>query len=367
MSEKRDYYEILGVDRGADAARLKSAYRKMALELHPDRNPGNAAAEASFKEASEAYQVLSDPEKRALYDRFGHDGPRGAGGDGFSNVSDVFSAFGDIFGDVFAGGGGRGGGRGADLETQVELTLVEAARGITKEIKFDRRVTCHDCKGSGASAGSGRERCPQCKGRGQVVHSQGFLMISSTCPQCRGAGEIVRSPCGNCKGSGVEMAEDRVEITIPAGVDDGSTLRLTGRGEAAAGGRRAGNLYVVIRVAADPRFERDGADLHSEIPITFPQAALGDTVKTPTLDGETEIVIKAGTQPGETFTVRGGGLPHLQQRGTGDLIVHFRLVVPTQLSGPQEQHLRDFAAAGGQQVEPSRPRGGFFGRKKKKG
>ncbi len=368
VSDKRDYYEILAVARTADAAELKRAYRKLAMELHPDRNPDNPEAEAKFKEASEAYQVLSDAEKRALYDRFGHEGPRGAGfGGGFSNVGDVFSAFSDIFGDIFGGGGGPGrtAGRAADLETQIELTLLEAAQGVTKEVRFSRRAVCHGCKGTGAASGSGRERCPQCRGRGQVVHSQGFLMISTTCPMCRGEGEIVRSPCTACTGSGIEMVEDQLEVTIPAGVDDGSTLRLSGRGEAAARGRRAGNLYVVIRVTPDPRFERDGADLHTEVPITFPQAVLGDKVKVPTLDGETEIVVKPGTQPGETVAVRGSGLPKLQERGTGDLIAHFRLVVPSELNREQEQHLRAFAQAGGEPEPAPSERGGFFRRKKK--
>ena len=366
MSERRDYYEVLGVSRDADAAALKRSYRKLALELHPDRNPDNKDAEARFTEASAAYQVLSDPEKRELYDRYGHDGPRGVGG-GFSNVNDIFSAFSDIFGDMFGGaGGGRAGGRGADLETQVELTLEEVATGVPKELKLRRRGPCHGCQGSGAAAGSGRERCPQCRGRGQVVHSQGFLMISTTCPMCRGEGEVIRNPCETCQGSGVEMVEETLQVAIPAGVEDGSTLRLTGRGESAGRGR-AGNLYVVIRVKPDPRFERDGADLHAEVPVTFPQAALGDTINVPLLDGsESAVTIASGAQPGDTVVLRGKGLPHLQERGTGDLVVHLKLVVPSSLTPEQEQHLRAFAAAGGQKIEPPAEKGGFF-RKRKKG
>jgi molecular chaperone DnaJ len=364
VSERNDYYEVLGVSRDADAATLKKAYRKLALDHHPDRNPENKDAEARFKEASEAYQVLSDPEKRALYDRYGHDGPRGVGG-GFSNVNDIFSAFSDIFGDMFGGQGGRASGRGADVETQIELTLLEASTGVQKDIKVRRRGPCHVCKGSGAAPGSGRERCPQCRGRGQVVHSQGFLMISSTCPMCHGEGEVVRSPCGTCEGSGAEIVEETLQVAIPAGVEDGSTLRLSGRGETSARGR-TGNLYVVIRVAADERFERDGADLHTEIPITFPQAALGHTLSVALIDGKSvEVAVEPGAQPGDRLVLRGKGLPRLQERGTGDLIVHLKLVVPTSLTDEQEQHLRAYAAAGGEKIEPPGEKGGFFKRKKR--
>lgn len=369
MSERRDYYEVLGVPRDADAAVLKRAYRKLALELHPDRNPSQDA-ESRFKEASEAYQVLADPEKRALYDRFGHDGPRGAGfGGGFSNVNDIFSAFSDIFGDIFGGGGlggaAAGGGRGADLETEVELTLPEVASGVQKDVTVRRRAICHECRGSGAAAGSVRERCPQCRGRGQVVHSQGFLMITTACPMCRGEGEIVRKPCSQCEGSGVEAVEESLQVAIPAGVSDGTTLRLSGRGESPLRGGRAGNLYVVVRVKDDPRFERDGADLHTQVAVSFPQLALGDTVQVPTLDGRTDVTINPGTQPGDNTRVRAKGLPHLQQKGFGDLVVHFKLVVPSSLTQEQEAHLRAFAAAGGEKIDAPEEKRGLFGRKKK--
>jgi molecular chaperone DnaJ len=365
VSDRHDYYEVLGVSRDADAAALKKAYRKLALELHPDRNPGNKDAEARFKEASEAYQVLCDPEKRALYDRYGHDGPRGAGGGGFSNVNDIFSAFSDIFGDMFGGGGGRGGGRGADVETQIELTLLEVATGVQKELKIRRRGPCQACQGSGAAPGSARERCPQCRGRGQVVHSQGFLMISTTCPMCHGEGEVIRTPCETCEGSGAEAIEESLNVAIPPGVEDGSTLRLSGRGEASGRGR-AGNLYVVIRVTADERFERDGADLHTELPITFPQAALGETLPVVLLDGKSvEVDVQPGSQPGDRLVLRGKGLPRLQERGSGDLIVHLKLMVPTSLTAEQEEHLRAYAAAGGEKIEPPEEKGGFFKRKKR--
>jgi molecular chaperone DnaJ len=363
VSEKRDYYEVLGVPRDADASVLKKSYRELALKWHPDRNAGNAEAEARFKEASEAYQVLSDPEKRALYDRYGHDGPA-RGPSGFSDVGDIFSAFSDIFGDMFGGRGPRGPGRGADLETRVSLTFVEAAKGVTKDVKVERRVPCATCKGSGASPGTTPETCRQCGGRGQVMHAQGFLMIATTCPICRGEGRVVRSPCKTCHGQGTTVEEETLQVSVPPGVDDGATLRLSGRGEAGPRGGRAGNLYVVLQVEPDPRFERDGADLHTEATVTFSQAVLGDTVKVPLVEGETELAIPPGTQPGETFVLRNQGLPKIQERGQGDLVVHVRLVVPKKLSAEAESHLRAFAAAGGERVSAEKP--GFFGRKKKR-
>jgi molecular chaperone DnaJ len=365
VSDKKDYYEVLGVERGADGAEVKRAYRKLAMELHPDRNPGNQVAENQFKEASEAYQVLSDPEKRAYYDRFGHAGPGAGMGQGFGDVSDIFSAFSDIFGDVFGRQGGRRGpGRGADIETSVSITLVEAASGATKDVKIVRRAPCGTCKGSGAEPGSQPETCQQCRGRGQVMHSQGFLMISTTCPICRGEGKIIRRPCPTCDGSGMERQEDMLQVTIPAGVEDGSTLRMMGRGEAAPRGGQPGHLYVVLRVAEDERFERDGTDLHTQVSVSFPQLALGDRVKVPTLTDEADVEIRAGTQPGETVTLRGQGMPSLEGRGKGDIVVHLKLIVPKSLSPEEDQHLRAYAASGGQRVNLERP--GFFKRKKKK-
>jgi molecular chaperone DnaJ len=367
VSEKKDYYEVLGVPRHADAAELKRAYRRLAMELHPDRNPGNPEAESKFKEASEAYQVLADAERRASYDRFGHAGPGGGfGGAGFSDIGDIFSAFSDIFGDVFRGGagGGRAPGRGSDIETRLSITFIEAAAGVTKEVKIRRRAPCGSCRGTGAQPGSSPETCQQCGGRGQVMHSQGFLMISTTCPICRGEGKIVRTPCTECQGTGIDHQEDTLQIAIPAGVDDGSTLRLMGRGEAAPRGGRPGNLYVILRVEADPRFERDGADLHTEVVVSFPQLALGDKVSVPIIDGETEIEVPPGTQPGDTINLRGRGMPRLEERGNGDVIVHLRLQVPAALTPEEEEHLRAYAAAGGQRVSASRS--GFFRRKKKK-
>jgi molecular chaperone DnaJ len=366
VSDKPDYYEVLGVARDCDAAELKRAYRRLAMELHPDRNPGNKEAENKFKEASAAYQVLSDPEKRALYDRYGHAGPGAGFPGGFSDVGDIFSAFSDIFGDIFgrAGGGGRGPGRGADIESRLTITLMEAATGVNKEVKVLRRAPCATCRGTGAHPGSQPETCQQCGGRGQVMHSQGFLMISTTCPICRGEGKIIRRPCSACDGSGIDHQEDALQISIPAGVDDGATLRLMGRGEAAPRGGRPGNLYVVLRVEEDERFERDGADLHTEIAVSFPQLVIGDRVTVPTLDGEAEVEIPAGTQPGETVSLAGRGMPRLEGRGHGDVIAHLKLVVPKSLSPEEEQHLRAYAAAGGQRVNPERT--GFFKKRKKR-
>jgi molecular chaperone DnaJ len=370
VSDKRDYYEVLGVARDADASELKKAYRKLALELHPDRNPGNAEAETRFKEASEAYQVLSDAERRAMYDRYGHNMPGMGGGgfgQGFSDLGDVFSAFSDIFGDMFGGGRGRA-ASGGDIETRLTLTLLEAASGVTKEINIERRAPCKTCKGSGAAPGTKPETCRQCGGRGQVMHQQGFLMISTTCPLCRGGGRFIKEPCEVCHGAGMAPIEETLPISIPAGVEDGATLRIVGRGEAPPNGR-PGNLYVVLHVEDDPRFERDGADLHAQVRVTFSQMVLGDTLRVPVL-GESpsaaeDMNLPAGTQPGDTLVLRGRGLPRLQGGGRGDLVIHPRLMVPTQVTPEQEAHLRAFAAAGGEALPPEKS-GGFFRRKKKK-
>jgi molecular chaperone DnaJ len=358
VSERRDYYEVLGVARDADAGELKRAYRKLAMELHPDRNPGDQEAEENFKSASEAYQVLSDPEKRAYYDRFGHAGP-GAGMGGFHDVHDLFSSFGDILGDLFGGamgGGGRRGApsRGAHIETRMVITLAEAFTGVTKAPKGLRRTACATSKGAGAAPGTSPETCQRCGGRGQVMHSQGFLMISSACPTCRGEGRVIRKPCRTCDGSGLDHEEETLEVAIPPGVEDGSTLRLMGRGEAAPQGGRAGNLYVILRVQPDERFERDGADLHTEIAVSFPQLALGDRVTVATVAGEEVLEIPAGSQANQTISLSGSGMPRVDRGGKGDLVVHLRLVVPTSLSAAEEAHLRAFADAGGSRVNPER-------------
>lgn len=385
MSDKRDYYEVLGVARDCDAAELKAAYRRLAMQFHPDRNPDDREAEGRFKEASEAYQVLSNAENRARYDRFGHAGPQGGG---FGDMGDVFSAFSDIFGDMFGGarGGGRAQTRGADIETHLSITLLESAAGVTKEVKVRRRQPCETCGGSGAAPGTSPETCRHCSGRGQVMHAQGFLRIATTCPICRGEGKVIRKRCPTCDGSGVGYTEEKLQVGIPAGVEDGATLRLVGRGEAPPGAR-PGNLYVALHVEEDPRFERDGADLHTQVTVSFPQAALGDRVKVPVLTAdpadelevpedsekaaeaaaggpEAEIEIPPGTQPGDLIAMKGRGLPRVDGRGTGNLVVHVKLMVPTALTPEEEDHLRAYATAAGQRVNPER--GGFFKRKKKK-
>jgi molecular chaperone DnaJ len=366
VSDRLDYYEVLGVTREADGSELKRAYRRLAMEHHPDRNPGSKESENKFKEASEAYQVLSDPEKRAMYDRYGHAGPGGMGAT-FHDVGDIFSAFSDIFGDLF-GGGGPGGrrapARGSDIETRLAITLEEAYQGVSKEVKILRRARCATCRGTGAAPGTEPETCQHCGGRGQVMHSQGFLMISTTCPVCRGEGRVVRKPCTSCDGTGIDHEEDVLKISIPAGVEDGSTLRLMGRGEAAPNAGRAGNLYVVLHVESDDRFERDGADLHTEVAVSFPQLALGDQIKVPTIEGDADVAIPPGTQAGDTIAVAGRGMPRLDGRGKGAVVAHLKLIVPGTLSPEEERHLRAYAAAGGQTVNPERS--GFFRRKKKK-
>ncbi|HJZ86135.1 MAG TPA: molecular chaperone DnaJ [Polyangia bacterium] len=378
MSSKRDYYDILGVSRDADAEDIKKAYRKLALQFHPDRNP-DKVAEEKFKEASEAYEVLSHPDKRSLYDRYGHEGPRQAGFQGFTDVGDIFSHFSDIFGDIFGfggggpfgdlrggrGGRGRGGApRGHDLQMQLELSFEEAVRGTVKTLDVERRVRCEECAGSGAKPGTGPEPCRTCGGRGQVVHAQGFFMIGTTCPTCRGEGQTIASPCGKCRGSGLAVRAEKLEVRVPAGVDDGATLRLTGKGEPGPRGGAAGSLYVVLQVRPDPRWKRDGDDLFCEIPISYAQAALGDLVTVPTLDGEEEVEVEPGTQPGATVVLRGKGVSHVERSGRGDLVVRFRVDVPRKLSARQEELLRQLAAEEGLQVEGLRR--GLFGRRRKK-
>ena len=370
---KRDYYEILGVTRTADAEEIKKAYRKLALQFHPDRNP-DKEAEDKFKEASEAYEVLSHPDKRQLYDQYGHAGPRQAGFQGFQDVGDIFSHFSDIFGDVFGfGGGGPFGGRGrgapnrgADLELALTLTFEEAVRGVSRELEVQRRVRCDECGGSGAKKGSGPVTCPTCQGRGQVVHAQGFFMISTTCPTCRGEGTTIKDPCGGCRGSGLVVREEKLSVTVPPGVEDGMRLRLGGKGEPGPRGGAAGHLYVLLRVKPDERWHREGDDLYCEIDVSYAQAALGDTVSVPSLDGDIEVDIEAGTQPGDTTTLRGKGVPHVDRNGRGNLVVSWRVVVPKKLTPKQEELLKQLAAEDGKTLEGKKPGLGLFGRRRKK-
>ncbi|MFV8750274.1 molecular chaperone DnaJ [Nannocystaceae bacterium ST9] len=364
MSAKRDYYEVLEVARDASAVDIKRAYRKMAMQYHPDRNPGDATAEERFKECAEAFEVLSDDQKRRLYDQFGHEGPRGAGFQGFQGTEEIFAHFGDLFGDLFgnlgfSGGGGRrrgGAQRGADLKMEFEIPFLEAVEGSEREINVPRRVDCETCSGSGAEPGTSPTKCRECQGHGQVVHSQGFFRVQTTCPRCRGRGETIESPCKTCSGSGSVQRESKLSVKIPAGVDDGQTLRIPNAGQPGSAGGPPGNLYVVLRVEADPRFERHEYDIVSELEISMFQATLGTKVTIPTLEGETELDIDPGTQPGTILTRRGQGIPVLETRGRsrGDHHVRVNVSVPKKLNAEQEDKLRALAEELGQTVAPKK-------------
>ncbi len=369
---KRDYYEVLGVARNADSAEIKKAYRKLAMEHHPDRNPGSKDAEERFKEAAEAYEVLSDDDKRAHYDRFGFEGLRAAGFEGFSGIDDIFSHFSDLFGDFFGfGGGGRGGRRGAprggDVRLDVQLTFAEAVSGCSKDVELSRRVTCAGCAGTGAAAGSRPERCHTCGGRGQVVHQQGFFMIGTVCPSCRGEGTVIKDKCKDCRGAGVTNKTETITVSIPAGVDNGQRLRLSGKGENAPRGGGAGNLYVDIHVAPDERFMREGDDVHTPLLVSYATAVLGGIATIPTLDDDTngtaDLAIEPGTQPGTVIVRKGHGAPRLDGYGRGNQIVEIGIDVPTRVTDKQRELLRAFAAESGEEVPERRS---FFGRKRKK-
>jgi molecular chaperone DnaJ len=333
---KRDYYVVLGVERSASEQDIKRAYRKLALELHPDRNPGDVQAEDRFKECSEAYAVLSDPQKRPTYDRFGHAGLGGAG-QGFSDVHDIFSQFSDIFSDFFGGGSFRGGRRagpqrGADLRTVVQLPLKEAAFGAKREVPLHYPGPCPTCEGTGAEGGQ-RTACVRCKGTGQVAHARGPFLLQTTCPSCQGAGSVIESACKPCRGTGQVEVQRSVKVTFPPGIDDGQTLRVPGQGLAGTLGGPAGHLYVDVQIDPDPRFERDGSDLISVLTLSFPQAALGVELEVSSLDDEAlKVKIPAGVQPGDRVPLRGKGIPHLNHGGRGDLIVLVQLGVPKKLS-----------------------------------
>jgi molecular chaperone DnaJ len=366
--EMRDLYEVLGVDRQATASDLKRAYRTLAQKYHPDKNPGDTTAEEKFKEVSNAYQILADDEQRARYDRFGFDGIRGGsgGGAGFSSVEDIFSAFGDLFGDFFGGrSSGRRQPRGADLRVDLALTFAEAVWGTTKEVTVTRDIACGACNATGAAPGSKPEACRTCGGKGQVVHAQGFFMVQTTCPHCRGAGRTIKDPCEECRGRGLRGETSTLSVTVPAGVDDGQTLRLAGKGETAPGGT-TGHLYVVLHVQGDERFKRDGEDVLSEIPVSFVKAALGGEVEIYTLDdnceGTATIELAAGTQPGDVLVRRGGGIPRIGEKGRGDHVIQFKVEIPKKLSAKQEELMRELATELGETVKAEKR--GLFGRRK---
>jgi molecular chaperone DnaJ len=361
----RDLYEVLGVGRDAGDGDIKKAYRRLAMEYHPDRNPGDKEAEEKFKEASSAYKVLSDPEQRARYDRFGLDGLRG-GPAGFGGVEDIFSAFGDMFSDFF-GGARRRPSRGADLRVDLRLSFAEAVWGTTKEVKVGRREPCETCDGSGAKPGTSPEACNVCAGKGQVLHSQGFFMIQTTCPNCRGEGRIIRDSCGDCRGSGAQEKVSAISVTVPPGVDDGQSLRLAGRGEESPSGGPPGHLYVVLHVAGDERFVREDDSILTEVPVSYVMAALGGEVEVPTLDddcqGTAQVEVKPGTQPDDVLVRRGEGIPRVNGRGRGDHVVQFKVQIPTKLDAREEELLRTLAEETG--VAVKEPKRGFFARLKK--
>jgi molecular chaperone DnaJ len=363
---KRDYYEVLGVAKTASLDEIKAAYRKLAMKHHPDRNPGDKDAETAFKEAAEAYEVLSDQNKRGRYDRYGHQGVEGPGGaHGFSTVEDIFEAFGDMFGfGGFFGGGrqSRGPRPGADVEVSMRLTLREAAAGGKRPIKLRRRVHCQACGGNGAKPGTGVITCPMCNGRGSVVMSRGLFSLQQTCPTCEGRQTIVKEPCVDCRGTGAKKEPREVEVDLPAGLDTGMRVRVRGQGDDGQPGAPAGDLFVNIEVDKDPFFIREGLDLHCQTPVSYAQAALGATIAVPTLNGEHQLDIHRGTQSGETFRLRGKGMPHPQGRGRGDLYIHTLVEVPKKLTKRQEELLRELAEIDNSHVGPQRK--SFFERLK---
>ena len=363
MASKRDFYEVLGVSKDASAADIKKAYRKLALQYHPDQNPDDPGAEAKFKEAAEAYDVLSDDGKRQRYDQFGHQafagGAGGGGGGGFTNVEDIFSAFGDIFGgaggafgSMFGGGGGRRRGprRGRDLRIVLELTLEEIDEGVTKTVALKRLDICGTCDGSGARPGTSKITCKTCGGTGQVTRSAGFFQMASPCPACHGTGEIIEHPCQDCSGSGTVQTRKEIEINVPAGVEEGVQLRVTGEGDAGPEGAPRGDLYCVIREKEHRAFQRSGPDVLTEVPFSFAQLALGDKVEIPTLRGKVEMTVPAGTQSGKVFRLRGQGLPRLESRGRGDQLVRVFCEIPNKLTDRQEEILREFQEIDGEQT-----------------
>lgn len=359
---KRDYYEVLGVGRSAGAEEIKKAYRKVALKLHPDRNPGDKAAEEQFKEASEAYQILSDPERRAQYDRFGHAAfEQGAGFGGFDFSAAGFEdIFGEIFGDFF-GGPRRGRSRarrGDDLRYDLEITFEEAVFGTEKTIRVPRLQSCADCDGSGARDGTGRETCSACRGSGQLRYQQGLFSIAKTCGQCQGQGSVLRDPCRTCGGTGAVRAQQSLSVRIPPGVDTGSRLKLRGEGEGGASGGPAGDLYVVLHVREHPLFTRDGNDIVCEVPIGFTQAALGAEIDVPTPHGKVKMRVPAGTQSGNVFRLKGKGVPDVRGYGHGDALVRVVVETPRKLTAKQRELLEEFARLSGEDVHPISK--GFF-------
>ncbi len=371
--EKEDYYNVLGVQRSASQDEIKRSYRKMALKYHPDKNQGNKEAEEKFKTAAEAYEVLSDSERRKRYDQFGHEGLRGADSRGFGNFEDIFDAFGDIFG----GGGGGGifdeffGGRtrqstrrGASLRCDVSLEFKEVATGIEKTIEISKRDRCEECGGTGARKGTSPVSCPYCKGKGEIHQRQGFFTLRTTCPKCQGGGKIIETPCNKCSGHGVYPKKSSINVQIPAGIEDGTRLRVTGQGESGANGAHPGDLYCDIHIKPHPIFKRQDNDVICEFPITFTQAALGCEIEVPTVMGKLRKVrVPPGMQSGDIIPVKGEGFPNVRGYGEGHLLVHIVVETPTKLTPRQEELLREFAESEHKNVTPKRK--SFFQKVKK--
>ena len=346
---KKDYYDILGIGRSASLDEIKKSYRQLALKFHPDRNPGDPTAEEKFKEASEAYEVLSSPDRRQIYDQFGHEGLAGGGFRGFAGVEDIFDSFGDIFEDFFGFSGGRRGAgrsrarRGADLHYELDITFEEASFGAEKQIQLAKNAVCETCGGSGVKKGSHAVSCPSCHGQGQIRHTQGFFTISTTCPACAGAGSVIRDPCPTCQGHGQTRSSKKLSVKIPAGVDTGMRLMLHGEGEVGERGGPPGDLYVLLHVNPHKIFTRDGENIRCTVTLSMVQAALGATIKVPTLKGEEEVTISPGTQSGEIVTLKGLGVDHLRTKKTGDELVTINVLIPSRLTAEQEGLLRKFA------------------------
>ena len=361
-SVKRDYYEILGVQRGATDQEIKSAYRKLALQYHPDRNPNNPDAEEKFKECSEAYAVLADSEKREMYNRFGHAGV-GAGVPGGGFDASVFQDFGDIFGEFFGFGdlfgGNRSGGRtraqrGADLREDITIEFEEAAFGVEKQITYRKHELCEKCNGSGSAQGKAPASCRTCGGRGQVRYQQGFFSVARTCPTCHGTGSVISDPCANCRGEGRVVQQKTIDAKIPAGVEDGTRIRFTGVGEAGVHGGPAGDLYLVLRVKQHAFFDRQGNDLYCVVPISFTQAAVGTEIQVPTFEGEQALKIPEGTQSGTILKLRGKGIPVLNGHGKGNLFVEVRVQTPTKLTKRQRELLQELQGIAQVENKPQR-------------
>lgn len=360
----KSYYEILGVNKGASAEAIKKAYRKQAMKYHPDRNQGDSGAEEKFKEAAEAYEVLSDLQKRQIYDAYGKEGLKNSGYSGPGNSEDIFSHINDLFGDMFGFGGGRGRRRdpngpvqGEDLRYDIRISFMEAVHGVNRQVEVTKRETCWTCEGSGARPGHKPQVCPTCQGRGQVIRSQGFFQVSTTCPRCNGAGQVITDPCNDCHGEGLINRNKKVSVRIPAGVDTGSRMRLSGEGEGGRRGGPSGDLYVVIHVDEHEHFQRDGQTIYLRLPVSMVRAALGCEADVPTIHGSAKLKIPAGVQSGERFTLRGEGVPSLRGSGKGDMVVEIQVQTPTKLTKEQKELLREF-----DELSKEREEEGFFAR-----